>query len=159
MPTHRSEDTLDAAVDQLVKMYITQDSAHHKTHSRYHHHRDMSLDLGHGHRSPHRASTSWLNTNAGFEPNIYKVKDYARPVHTPPSPKRHSLEAKPQRVVTFKDQVDAERSLPTPPASPVTEEKPVRDAAHRHSRFVAKLHLDTSKFTKKGSRPSKDATL
>ncbi|KAH8549759.1 hypothetical protein BGW37DRAFT_96584 [Umbelopsis sp. PMI_123] len=158
---HHTEDKLDVAVEQLLRIYNNPDSAltppshnhqhhHHQHHHQHHHHRTLSVDLGNGERRPHRASTSWLNTNAGFEPQIYRAKDNTRPTtktfidYTPPaSPKQPS---KTRRVVTFEDEVvkDDTSTLPTPPSSPVTRDKPVSpdNTTHRQNRLLALLHLE-----------------
>lgn len=159
LPNNLSEERLDAAVDQLLKMYTTttdSEARHKSSHlHHHHHHRDMSLDLGR--RSPpQRASTSWLNTNAGFDQPTYWVKESkaaVKPVQysPPPSPKRHPI-SKPRRVVTFEDEMESkdDDTLLTPPASPVTEDKPnPHDAAHRHNRFLALLHLEKPKLLSK----------
>jgi hypothetical protein len=58
-------------------------------------------------------------------------------------------------MVTFEDQVikDSIAILPTPPASPVIEDKMVSpdNVAHRHNRFFALLHVEKPKILSKRS--------
>ncbi|KAI8576379.1 hypothetical protein K450DRAFT_257028 [Umbelopsis ramanniana AG] len=157
--TTHADDRVDEAVEQLLRLYNTRDSALPRP---SHHHRTISVDLGNAHRrSTHRASTSWLSANAGFEQEIYRVKETTTTKvatknnnidYTPPASPKHS--PKPRRMVTFEDQVVKDTALPTPPASPVCEEKMVsRDhAAHRQNRFFALLHVEKPKLLSKRSR-------
>jgi hypothetical protein len=161
--TNHTDDRLDDAVEQLLRIYNARDSALPRP-SQHQHHRNISVDLGNAHRrSTHtyRASTSWLSANAGFEQEIYRVKETTTTKvatknnieYTPPASPKHS--PKSRRVVTFEDQVvkDTRLTTPTPPASPTIEDKMVsRDnAAHRQNRFFALLHVETPKILSKRS--------
>lgn len=162
---NHTDDRLDDTVEQLLRIYHTRDSALPRTSSpqqqKHHHHRELSIDLGNAQRRTHahRASTSWLSANAGFEQEIYRVKETSKMAtkniidYTPPASPRQSPKSK--RMVTFEDQVvkDSTSVLPTPPASPVSEEKMVShdNVAHRHNRFLALLHVEKPKLLSKRS--------
>ncbi|KAI9289571.1 hypothetical protein BC943DRAFT_356531 [Umbelopsis sp. AD052] len=159
--TH-ADDRMDEAVEQLLRIYKTRDSALPRP---SHHHRTLSVDLSHGHRrGTQRASTSWLSANAGFEQQVYRVKETTHKVatkntidYTPPASPKQSPKAR--RMVTFEDQVEDQvvkntTALPTPPASPVCENRMVsRDTtAHRQNRFFAMLHVEKPKMLSKRPR-------
>ena len=167
---NHTDDSLDDTVEQLLRIYHTRDSAlprpssspQQQKHHHHHHHRELSVDLGNAQRRTHvhRASTSWLSANAGFEQEIYRVKETSKVAtkntidYTPPASPKQS--PKSRRMVTFEDQVikDSASTLPTPPASPVSEDKMVSHdnaVAHRHNRFFALLHVEKPKILSKRS--------